>query len=217
VLIVDDHPAVIEGTAKKLGEEPDFEVAATALTGSECLKKVRQLQLDLALLDINLPDISGLDLIRQIIEIKPDLKIIIFTGYELEEYVKPCFERGAKGFLSKTSSFAEMIKALRVVNEEGVYLDPSLNQSFRALVNGNRQSGRKKENGGNILTGRETDILRLIAKGLRNYEIADALNMSNRTVQFHITNMFAKLGVSSRTKAILRGKALGLLPEQSGF
>ncbi len=214
VLIVDDHPVVIEGTAKKLGEEHDIEVAATAFTGRECLTKVRQLQLNLVLLDINLPDISGLNLIGQIIAIRPDIKIIIFTGYELEEYIKPCFERGAKGFLSKTSSFAEMIRALHVVNEGGMYVDPSLNQNFRAMINGNRPSGRKKGNGANILTGRETDILKLIAKGLRNHEIADALNMSDRTVQFHITNMFAKLGVSSRTKALLRGKTLGLLPEQ---
>ncbi len=213
VLIVDDHPVVIEGTAKKLGEEPDIEVAAAALTGRECLAKVRQLQVNLMLLDINLPDISGLDLIGQIMAVRPDIKIIIFTGYELEEYIKPCFERGAKGFLSKTSSFAEMIRALRVVSEGGVYLDPSLDQNFRALINGNHQPGRRKGSSANILTERETDILKLIAKGLRNHGIATTLYMSDRTVEYHIANMFAKLGVHSRTEAILKGKTLGLLPE----
>jgi DNA-binding NarL/FixJ family response regulator len=218
VLIVDDHPVVLEGTAKKLGEDHDIEVAGTALTGMECLTKIRQLELNLIILDLNLPDISGLDLIEKIIEIKPDLNIIIFTGYELEEYIRPCIERGAKGFILKTSSFFEMIKALRVVNDGGIYLDSSLSQCFHAMIDGkgDHHSVRKRRSGANILTAREAEILHLIAKGLRNHEIATTLHMSERTVQFHITNMFAKLGVRSRMEALLRGKALGLLPEKLG-
>ncbi|MGD0855698.1 MAG: response regulator transcription factor [Dehalococcoidia bacterium] len=216
VLIVDDHPVVLEGTVKKLAEVHDIEVAGTALTGKECLKKVRQLELSLIILDLNLPDISGMNLIEQILEIKPDLKIIIFTGYELEEYIKPCLDRGASGFILKTSSFDEMITALHVVGGGGIYLDSSLSRSFYNVINGNHHPGRKKRNGANILTAREADILKLIAKGMRNQEIAAALHMSERTVQFHITNMFAKLGVRSRIEALIRSKALGLLTDKLG-
>lgn len=218
VLVVDDHPVVLEGTARRLGEENNIEIAGTALSGEECLKKIRQLELSLVILDLNLPDVSGLDLIEKIGEIKPHLQIIIFTGYGLDGYIKPCLERGARGFVLKTSPFWHMIQALHIVNDGGTYLDPSLGQCVLAMIKGNDDSGSRRRGGGETknLTARETDILNLIARGLRNHEIAVALSLSDRTVQFHITNMFGKLGVRSRTEALLRGQALGLLPGNPG-
>lgn len=216
VFIVDDHPVVLEGTANRLGEEKDIEIAGIALSGEECLHKIRQLELNLIILDLNLPDISGLDLIEKIIEIKPDLKIIIFTGYGLDGYIKPCLERGAKGFVLKTSTFFHMVQAVRIVNNGGIYLDPALGQSILAMIKGNGEHGvrRKGRNGANILTAREADMLNLIARGLRNHEIAATLQLSDRTVQFHLTNMFAKMGVRSRMEALLKGKSLGLISNE---
>lgn len=207
VLVVDDHPVVAEGTISWLSSDPKILVLGTAHNGEECIHIVSNKKPDIVLLDINLPDICGINLIEKLLEIQPLLKIIMFTGYNPEEYVTSSLVKGAHGFLLKNCSKNELIQAVLSVFEGGIYFPDGMGTLLRSII-----IRKERETGSSVLnlknqfsnlTPRETDILKLIAKGMQNKEIAGILKIKTRTVEFHVSSILSKLGVNSRLEAVL--------------
>lgn len=205
VLLVDDHPVVAEGTVSVLSTNPSFIVLETAHNGSECLQIVSSQKPDVILLDIKLPDVCGINLIDKLLKIHPGIKIIMFTGYNPEEYVASSLLKGAHGFLLKDCSKREMIQAVLSVFEGVVYFPDGMGALLRTII-------LKKEHQSVVapldkqchcLTPREIDIIVLVSKGMQNKEIANILEIKTRTVEFHVSSILSKLGVHSRLEAVL--------------
>lgn len=198
VVIVDDHPMLREGTRALLEKTPDIEVVGTAGQGTEALRVVAELRPDVLILDVRLPDVSGVEVTRRVREAFPEVAILILTGYDDVGYLRALLDLGIKGYLRKTAKGDEIIDAVRLVAKGKKVLDTggADNGEFVGLV-----------------TARERDMLRMIGAGMRNSDIADALGLSSKTVEFHISNLLQKLGARSRTEAILKAQQLGLIVE----
>ena len=201
VVIVDDHPMLREGTRALLEKTVDIEVVGTAGRGTEALRVVAELKPDVLILDVRLPDVSGVEVTRRVREAFPEVAILILTGYDDVGYLRALLDLGIKGYLRKTARGDEIIEAVRLVARGKKVLDTSGadNGEFVGLV-----------------TARERDMLRMIGAGMRNSDIADALGLSSKTVEFHISNLLQKLGARSRTEAILKAQQLGLIVEPLG-
>lgn len=191
IVIADDHTVTREGMRRLLEGEADLEVVAEAGTGSEALGIVEALRPDILLLDINMPQVSGVQVARTLGETAPAVRIVILTGYDDEHYVETLIRLGVRGYLSKSASTREVVRAMRAVYAGDTYFQAGLVASLR---NGpNCQAGENP-------TARELDVLRLVAEGYRNQRIAEQLGMSERTVHAHLRNLFGKLQVSSRSE-----------------
>ncbi|SHI24180.1 response regulator [Desulfosporosinus lacus] len=208
VVVVDDHTLFAEGTVSLLSSEPYISVVGTAKNGRDCLRLVKVEDPDVVLLDINLPDFSGTDLIEKIKEIASNVKIIMLTGQSPEGYVNASLKKGASGFLLKDCSKREMTAAIfQVSNCSGqYYFSQNMAPYLRSVIVGEEvrtDSMESKKAPGTFLTPKEQEIIELIAQGLRNREIAAALEIKNRTVDFHVSNILSKLGAKSRLEAVL--------------
>ncbi|MDA8211087.1 MAG: response regulator transcription factor [Clostridia bacterium] len=207
VLVVDDHPVVGHGTVSLLSSEPCFSVVGMAISGQECLQLVAENKPDIVLLDINLPDTSGINLIEKLREVHPQVNIIMFTGQDPGEYVADSLNKGVQGFLLKDCSGNEMCLAIKKVNNGEVYFSQSMGYILKKLVTGqvftNKVTPSDTENPCNNLTPREIDILEFIAKGMQNKEIAAKLGIKLKTVDCHVSNILSKLEVNSRLEALL--------------
>ncbi|AFQ45953.1 response regulator [Desulfosporosinus meridiei] len=208
VVVVDDHTLFAEGTVSLLSSESYISVVGTAKNGSECLKLVQTKHPDVVLLDINLPDFSGTDLIEKIKGIAPNVKIIMLTGQSPEGYVNASLNKGANGFLLKDCTKSEMTAAiLQVSSSSGqYYFSQNMAPYLRSVIVGEEMRTNTMESkkiSGTFLTPKEQEIIELIAQGLRNKEIAAALEIKNRTVDFHVSNILSKLGAKSRLEAVL--------------
>jgi DNA-binding NarL/FixJ family response regulator len=194
VLIVDDHPLVREGTRAALERSGHVEVIDTAADGSEALRLIAQRHPDVLLLDLHLPDISGLEVARQVRADAPDVAVVIITGYEDTSYMRALLQIGVRGYLRKTMSGTEIVNAL----QDAV--------AGRAVIDRPDSSAHEP------LTTREEEVLASMAAGGRNGEIAQQLGVSVKTVEFHIGHVLEKLGARSRTEAVVRARQLGLIP-----
>lgn len=206
VLVVDDHPVVAEGTVSLLANEPHISVVGTARDGKECLQLAGELKPDVILLDINLPDTCGVDLVEKLKELRPQVKVIMFTGQNPEEYVNSSLAKGVEGFLLKDCSANEMTEAVLRVFEGEVCFSQSMSAIVKSLVDENQRREFYSSNieiPYDLLTFREKEIMELVAKGLQNKEIAGCLGVKKRTVEFHISNILSKLGAGSRVEAVL--------------
>ncbi|HEX9767158.1 MAG TPA: response regulator transcription factor [Nitriliruptorales bacterium] len=199
MLIVDDHEVVREGLAAVLARQPGFEVVAQADSGAAALQTVGQLRPDLVVLDLGLPDISGIELCREIRARYPDTRIVILTGSDEEDNVLSAVIAGANGYLLKQSSIRDVVKAIRVVAEGGSLLDPAATE---------RVARRIRHLGGDLeadplagLTPREHRVLNLVAAGKTNKQIAAEAQLSEKTVKRSVTAILAKLGLERRTQA----------------
>lgn len=205
VLIVDDHTLFAEGTVSLLSFEPRILVVGIAKNGIECISLMSETEPDVLLLDINLPDTCGTDLIDKLKEVQPAVKILILTGHNPQGYVTKSISKGANGFLLKDCSVKEMIEGILRVYQGGVYFSQGL-EAFLQPVNRNNNLHfpvKPVEMLRNLLTKREIEIIELVSRGLHNKEIASALGMNVRTVDFHVSNILLKLGVSTRLEAVL--------------
>lgn len=208
VVVVDDHTLFAEGTVSLLSSESSISVVGTAKNGSDCLKLVETNHPDVVLLDINLPDFSGTDLIEKIKGIAPQVKIIMLTGQSPEGYVNASLNKGANGFLLKDCTKSEMTAAILQVSRSSgqYYFSQNMAPYLRSVIVGEELRtnavGAKKISA-TLLTPKEQEIIELIARGLRNKEIAAALEIKNRTVDFHVGNILSKLGAKSRLEAVL--------------
>lgn len=197
VILVDDHIIVREGIRKLLEYDGNFDVVAEAGTGKEFFDKLENIKTQVVILDINLPDINGFQILDEIKRRNLVLKVIILTGDDNLNNISNALEKGAIGFLSKKCDGLELKKAIiKVLNNE-IYIQHSLNKLM------NKKTTIKINDKSKIdsLTKRELEVLIQIANGLFNKEIAIFLNISERTVKNHVSNIFKKIGVSDRTQA----------------
>lgn len=197
VMIADDHSMIREGLKQLLELEKDFRVVEEACDGVECLEKLEKTIPDILLLDINMPNMNGLDVLKKIKEKRMKVKILVLTIHNEVEYLLKAVDIGINGYLLKDSESAELKKAiLTVINGEN-YIQPSLIPLLNAKMIDRNKDNVKIES----LTRREMDVLKLLAVGMYNKEIAEKLNISERTVKNHVSNIFKKIGVTDRTQA----------------
>lgn len=198
VVIVDDHALLREGTRWILQQEPTIEVVGESGRGDEALELVSDLKPDVVLLDLRLPGLPGIDVARAIARISPQTRVLIVTAYDEEDYVLEALQAGAAGYLLKTAPSRELVEAVHAVAAGSTVLQPSVSAALA------RRWTRADGPGGVQLSGREMEVLRLTAQGLANKEMAHKLGLSLRTVEGHLSRTFAKLGVTSRTEAVVQ-------------
>ncbi len=189
ILIVDDHFMVRMGLAGSLGEEPDFEVVGEAATGAEAMERWEALKPDVTLMDGRLPDEHGVEVIRALRETHPEARFVLVSVDETEEDIHRALEAGAAGFLPKSISRQEMIRAIRAVAGGERYLPEEMAKRLEA------RRDRPE------LTERELEVLSLVAGGMANKQIAAELNLAEVTVKVHVSRILEKLGVPDRTRA----------------
>lgn len=215
IIIADDHELARMGLRTMLAPEPDLEVVGEAATGREAVDLSRELKPDLVLMDIRMPDLDGLVATRAIKEMDPKTSVLIVTLSEDPDYLLEALRVGAAGYVLKDASRREVVDAVRQVLGGESPLDPKLSaQLIRRLASRTRDTSAAH---GDELTHREVEVLRLVAEGKTNAEIAASLFISVGTVKVHVERIIDKLGVSDRTQAAVRAVELGYLssPSQS--
>jgi len=212
VVIADDHVVVREGTRELLEHEPDLEVIGEAGDGEEAVRLVVNLKPDVAIVDIAMPRLNGIEATKQIKALYPATAVLILTAYDNDQYIFALLEAGAAGYLLKNVRGQEVIEAVRAVHAGESVLHPVV---ARKVLNRFVPSSREaRDREVEELTDREMEVLKLAAKGLNNKDIAQELCLSVRTVQAHLGNIFGKLMVGSRTEAVVYGLKKGLLSIQ---
>ncbi len=200
VLLVDDHAVVRTGLHMLLGQEEDIEIVGEAGSGREALNAIEQLQPDLVLMDIGLPDMTGIEVTRQVKQKWPGVAVVALTIHEDEEYFFQMLQAGANGYVPKRAAPEELLTALRTAAEGGVYLYPSLAKLLvRDYLTGERETVTGTLDG---LTDREQEVLAHLADGASNQDIAETLNISPKTVARHRENIMRKLNLHSRSELV---------------
>jgi two-component system NarL family response regulator len=204
ILLVDDHAFLRAGTRRILEDEPDLEVVGEAGTGSEALGQLDLADPDIVLLDIGLPDMNGIALCQALRRQRPEQRIVVLTGYNGEILVRTLYEMGVDGYFLKTAAPQELVAGIRAVCQgERAYCSEAL----RIMAQSERAGAERP-------THKELEVVRALAQGLKNRDIADRLQLSENTVEYHIRRLFSKLGASSRTEVIVRAQQLGWLDTQ---
>lgn len=198
VLIVDDHEMVRLGISSYLSVQDDMEVVGEAENGQEAVQKALELRPDAILMDVVMPVMDGIDATKEILKQWPDAKIIILTSFIDDEKVYPAIEAGAASYILKTSTAAEIAKAIRATAQGESVLEPEVTTKMM-----NRMSQKNQPQLYEDLTAREREVLMLIAQGKSNKEIADELFITLKTVKTHVSNILAKLQVEDRTQAAI--------------
>ncbi len=207
VLIADDHPVVREGLFAMLSRQPDFKVVGEAKDGVEAVDMARRLKPDVMLMDLRMPEMDGVEAMRQIKSTNPDIKFIILTTYSDDEYIFSGIEAGARAYLLKDAPREELFKAIRAVYKGESLIQPVVASK---LIDKFAELSRRAPSG-EQLTERELEILQLMAKGAANKEISAQLSISESTVKTHISNIFQKLGVNDRTEAVTEALRRGII------
>ena len=197
VMLVDDHALIREGIKQLLEFDGSIDVIEQASDGAECLEKLQHVQPDILLLDINMPNVNGIEVLEEIKKKNIPVKVLMLTVHSEAEYLVQAVDIGANGYILKDSGSEELKKAIQSVMEGDSYIQPSLIPSLNSRFV-NRDIDKEKIA---ALTKREMEILTQIAGGMFNKEIAMNLNISERTVKNHISNIFKKIDVSDRTQA----------------
>jgi DNA-binding NarL/FixJ family response regulator len=200
ILLVDDHRIVREGLASMLSTQPDMCVVGEAGTGTEAIAQAVCLLPDIILLDLEMPDLDGVGVLERVRVELPNVRVIILTAYGTDERILDAVRAGAKGYLLKGAGLDEVLHAVRVAAEGGSLLEPKVAERLRDSMERILRSGKVPT----PLTERERDILTHIAHGLSNKAIGDELHLAERTVKFHATIIFQKLGVSNRAEAVAK-------------
>jgi DNA-binding NarL/FixJ family response regulator len=211
VLLAEDHVITREGIRRLLEAEKGVAVVGEAGDGEEAVKLATELKPDVIIMDIAMPKLNGIEATRQIKKLYPRTAVLILSAYDDDEYVFALLKAGAAGYLMKSIGGDELTRAIKAVYKGEPVLDPVV---ARKVVNYFRLPDSKTkgpERPSEHLSKRETDIIRLAAQGMTNKDIADKLHLSNRTVEGHLRTVFNKLGVGSRTEAVLYGLRKGWL------
>ena len=204
VLLAEDHIVVREGIRELIQGENDMEVVGEAGDGAEAIELVSQVEPDVILMDIAMPKLNGIEATRRIKESHPSVSILILTAYDSEEFIFALVEAGAAGYLLKNVQGREVLNSIRAVYDGESVLHPAIaDKIFSRLQSEGAKPARPERK--TILSQRELEVLKLSMEGLSNKEVARELSLGIRTVQTHWRNIFNKLGVSSRTEAIISG------------
>jgi DNA-binding NarL/FixJ family response regulator len=211
VLLADDHAVVRAGIRQFLEQEKGIRVVAEAGDGDEARQLIDKHKPDVAVLDIQMPKSSGIEVTRWVRAHQPKVGVLILTAYDDDPYVLAVLQAGANGFVLKTSSPAEIIQAVKDVHDGVSVMDPAITQKLLTQITSPEPSVLIEE-----LTDREMEVLQLVGKGYTNKAIGVQLSISDRTVQGHLAHIFNKLQAASRTEAVMRAVSLGWLPPDIG-
>lgn len=210
ILIADDHAILRAGIRALLQLHPDFQIVGEASHGHEALVQAQALKPDVVLMDIGMPGMDGLAATREIVSACPNTRVLILTQHENREYVLPALKAGAAGYVLKRAPDDSLVRAIREVHAGGVYLDPRVSEMVVSDVR--RQADGAPADPYDALTEREREVLVLLAQGKTYQEVAEALFISVKTVDFHRTNLMRKLGLSNRTELTRFAVQRGLIP-----
>ncbi|MFO7741120.1 MAG: response regulator transcription factor [Anaerolineae bacterium] len=209
VLLADDHAVVRQGTRELLEREKGIDVVAEASDGKEAVQKAIKKRPDVVVMDFAMPELNGIEATRQIKAVAPGVAILVLTAYDSDQYIFAFLEAGAAGYLLKDIQVDQLVDAIRAVHAGESVLHPTI---ARKVINRFAQTDEVLYTGHtplDQLTERELEVLRLAAKGMSNREIGRDLTISVRTVQTHLTNIFNKMGVGSRTEAVVHALRKG--------
>jgi DNA-binding NarL/FixJ family response regulator len=204
VFVVDDHQIFLDGIVSLLDDEPNIKIVGTAHNGKEAIDRIKTSKVDVVLMDINMPEMDGIEATKQLKKINPDIKILMLTMHSEARFIKECLEIGAKGYVMKNISKDDLLKAIDTVNQDKSYLDAdSQEKLISSMSNSDEEDTRNYDELAAQITQRELEILQLIALGLTSQDIATKLFISKNTVETHRKNMLAKLNVNN-TAALLK-------------
>ncbi len=209
VLLADDHAVVRKGIREFLEEDGGVMVVAEAADGAEAVRLAGELRPDVAVLDVQMPGVNGIEATRQIKAAYPEIRVLILTAYDEDPYIFALLRAGADGYILKNADPDELGRAVKTVAAGGKVLAPDVAAKVIAQMTIGRPAAAAEQ--AEPLTERELEVLRLAARGLTNKAIAAALGVSDRTVQGHLANIYGKLAVASRTEAVTRALRLGWL------
>lgn len=211
VVLIDDHKLFREGVKRILEFEPSFNVVAEGDDGTAAAKLVKENNPDVVLMDINMPDINGIEATADLVRYFPDTKVIILSIHDDESYVTHALKTGAQGYLLKEMDSDSLIEAIRVVSDGGSYLHPKITHNlvkeYRRLATDNSTGtgdrGVEYRKPLHLLTKRECQVLQLLADGKSNRAVAETLYISEKTVKNHVSNILQKMNVNDRTQAVV--------------
>jgi DNA-binding NarL/FixJ family response regulator len=206
ILVADDHPVVRDGLVAILDTQPDFVVAGQASTGTDVIRQATLLDPDVVLLDLEMPDMDGVQALRQLRAIRPETQVIIFTAFDTDELIVGAVQAGAQGYLLKGAPRDEIFQAIRVVAAGGSLLQPVVASKLMQHI-----SKADEQLAAEPLTDREMQVLDLLTQGKSNKEIAAALSISERTAKFHVSSIMGKLSAGNRTEAVTIAAQRGLV------
>lgn len=207
VVVADDHRVVRAGIHELLSDEPDIEIVGEARDGREAVELALAQRPDVIVMDINMPELSGVEATRQISAAAPDVRVLVLTPYQDDPYLYGLLDAGAAGYLLKSAEGQELVRAVRATAAGQAAIDPAV--APRLIARLTRPAPQP-----DALTDRELEVLRLAARGQTNKQIGVALQISDRTVQNHLANIYARLGVASRTEAVTVGLQRNLITLQ---
>jgi len=212
IILIDDHQLFREGIKRILDFEPMFEVVAEADDGSEALTVVEEYKPDVVIMDINMPNVNGVEATKQLVDANPETKVIILSIHDDENYVTHALKTGARGYLLKEMDADTLIEAVKVVADGGSYLHPKVthnlvNEFRRLALSGQNENAHPAKpeirRPLHILTRRECEVLQMLADGKSNRGIGEALFISEKTVKNHVSNILQKMNVNDRTQAVV--------------
>ena len=201
ILVADDHPVVRDGLVAMLSTQPDFDVVGEAATGREAVEQVGMLRPDVMLLDLEMPEMDGVEVLHSLRQESREVRVIVFTAFDTDERIMAAVQAGAQGYLLKGAPREELFRAVRVVHAGGSTLQPVIASKLMRQVSEDFDP----------LTPRELEVLSLVAQGLQNKEIAAELAITVRTVKFYVSSILGKLRAGNRTEAVAIAAQKGLI------
>ncbi len=209
VVVADDHTLVRQSLVKLVNAEEGFRVVADLEGGEQVADVARRHEADLVLLDVNMPDVDGIQVAEQLRKQAPDVRILFLTMHDDDATIRRAVSLGADGYVPKSASTEELLQALQTVGQGGTYLSPAIARRVMDMAGGRGTSPAAQ------LTDRELQILQLMATGARPQEMAEELYLSVKTIKNHLTNVYAKLGVSTAAQAVAEAYRRGLVSHRT--